>query len=244
MLTVWPGSCSPVEMLTFDDKDLRRLDADLKTFAERAYPFATRNTLNVAAFDVQNVSRIMVRRRMTLRNTNTIRSVQVEKAKGLNVRNQMSAVGSTADYMEQQEFGSVRDNPTITTGYAAGQMGRDPRTRLARPKNKMRNINLRNKTKRGRNRKERNWTAVKEAAGSGNKFVYLELQRTKGVFKVLGGKKKPRIRMVHDMTRQSVVVPANPWLRPAVDVVQKRLHVIHRKSLEFQAERHGLFTGR
>lgn len=231
-------------MLTFDDRDLKRLDADLKTFAERAYPFATRNTLNVAAFDVQNVSRIMVRRRMVLRNTNTIRSIQVEKAKGLNVRNQMALVGSTEDYMEQQEFGSVRDNPTITTGYAAGQMGRDPRTRFARPKNKMRNINLRNKAKRGKNRKQRNLIAIREARGTGSPFVYLELQRTKGIFRVIGGKRNTKIKMVHDMTRRSVVVPANPWLRPAVDVVQKRLHVIHRQSLEFQARRHGLFTGR
>lgn len=234
---------SSVVMLSFDDRQIKRLTADLKTFADKAYPFATRNTLNVAAFDTQNVARVKVRQRMILRNTNTIRSIQVEKATGLRVNDQMALVGSTEEYMEQQEFGSIREAKPITTSYSAGQMGREPRTRLARPKNKMANIRLRSSRKKGKSRRQRNLIAIREAAKSGRSFVYLELQRTKGIFKVVGGKKNPKIRMVHDMSRKTVVVPRNPWLRPAVQVVEKRIHVIHRKSLEFQAKRHGLFEG-
>jgi len=84
---------------------------------------------------------------------------------------------------------------------------------------------------------------VKEAAQSGRKYVFMDLGRRKGIFKVIGGKRRPRIKMVWSMENKSVVVPANPMLGPAVDQTRKLMPEMYRKSLVFQLKRNNLFKG-
>ena len=91
-------------MISINDKELKRYERDLKTFASRAYPFATRQTVNAAAFKAQGFARENVSRDMVERNRFTRQSVQVDKAGTLNVRRQAARVGSIAPYMELQEY--------------------------------------------------------------------------------------------------------------------------------------------
>ena len=230
-------------MVKFDDRDLKRLESDLKVLAKRAYPFATRHTVNASAFDARKTSQHIIGNKMVNRNKHAKQSVRVRQTKTLLVDEQEAAVGSIADYMEDQEFGAIKSKPTIATGYSAGQRGQRPRTRVPRRKNTMQHIRLRRRRKKGRSRAQRNLIAIRETAGTTNPFVYLKLQRSKGIFKVIGGKKRSKIRMVHDMTRSSVRIPANPWLRPAVLSTSKRIPTIYRKAMEFQAKRAGIFRG-
>ena len=229
-----------------DLKDAKRLERDLKNFAHRAVPFATKNTLNSAAFTAQKLAREDVRQDLVLRNRFTIQSIQVEQTRTLDIRRQAAVVGSTADYMEDQEFGSIKTKAgkkgvSISTGYSAGQEGQQPRTRLPRKVNQLASIQLKHRRRKGANRRQRNLIAVKDAAASGNKFVYLDLGRRKGIFRVLGGKRNPRVKMVHDLSNTSVRIPSNPWLSPAIDKTEPLMPGIHRKSLEFQLRRLGLF---
>ena len=153
-------------------------------------------------------------------------------------------MGSIADYMEDQEFGATKHDPSIATSYSAGQGdGARPRTRLPRKPNKMANIKLSKRRARGKSRKQRNFIAVKEAAASGNKYIYLDLGRTKGIFKVIGGKRKPRVKMIWSLSRKSVVIPSNPWLAPAVAATEPKMADIYAKSLRFQLRRRNLFKG-
>ncbi len=113
-------------MLSVDDKEIKRFERDLKTFASRAYPFATKATINTAAFETQKVARKRIRRIMTLRNKFTRQSIQVEQARGLNVNTQAAVVGSTQDYMETQEFGGTvrrrgKEGVPIKTSFSAVQ---------------------------------------------------------------------------------------------------------------------------
>lgn len=235
-------------MFTLDDREIVDLQGQLKTFASRAYPFATKQTVNKAAFVARGHAQEEIRENMTTRNRFTVQSIQVDMARTLNVSRQAAIVGSTADYMADQEFGGVKTKKgkqgvAIATGYSAGQEGQSERTRLPRKANKLANIRL---SKRGRgkgSRIQRNFVKVKEAAASGQKYVFLDLRRGEGIFRVLGGKRKPRIKMVHDLSRPSVNIPRNPWLAPAVKQTEKQIPGIYRDALIFQLKRNKLFRG-
>lgn len=236
-------------MLKIDDSEIKQMESDLKTFAERAFPFATKNTLNRSAFEGQKIARRNIDAKMTQRNKFSKQSVQVEQSRTLNVARQSSSMGSIADYMKDQEFGKIikksgKKGVPIATSYAAGQSeGAQPRTRLPRKANTLAAIQLRNKRTRSKTRRQRNLIVIKEAAQSGRKYIFLDLGRSKGIFKVVGGKRRPKIKMVWSMREQSVVVPRNPWLKPAADKVQKLMPEFYRDALKFQLKRQGLFKG-
>ena len=234
-------------MFAINDRDIKKMERDLKSFAHRALPFATKQTVNRSAFTAQKIAREGVREDMINRNRFTVQSIQVDQARTLQISRQAAIVGSIADYMEDQEFGGIKsktgkEGVSIATGYSAGQENAQPRTRLPRKANAMANIALHRRRKKGQSRRQRNLIAIKQASTSGRKFIFMDLGKRKGIFKVIGGKRRPRIKMVHDMTRQSVVIPRNPWLLPAVNKTQPMISGFYKDALTFQLRRLNLFT--
>ena len=234
-------------MFKIDVSDIKLLEGDLKRFASRAYPFASKNTVNTAAFTAQKISRGHIAANMVNRNVFTKRSIQVEQTRTLNVQRQEAIVGSTADYMEVQEFGGIKhkkgsEGVAIATSYASGEgEGSQPRKKLPRKPNRLANIRLQRGSKRGGSRKRKNLVAIQQAAQSGSKYVFLDLGKTKGIFKVTGGKRRPKIKMVYSFREQSVVIPKAPWLAPSVKKTEAHIPGIYKDSLEFQLKRLGLF---
>ena len=146
--------------------------------------------------------------------------------------------------MVDQEFGATKKSRygevAIPTSYAAGQDGQKPRKRLPRKPNKLENIP---KIAKGRVKKARTknaYAAIMTAKANKTKFIYLNLGKTKGVFRVLGTKKRPKVRMVHDMSRKRVVIPKNPWLKPSYDEAVKEVGTMYKKALLFQLQRAGI----
>lgn len=237
-------------MFSIQDRDIKNLEKDLQAFAHRAYPFATRKTLNDGAFQARSIAQADIKSSMTLRNRFTLQSIQVDQARTLRVSRQEATIGSIADYMEDQEFGAVKsktgsEGVVIATSYSSGEgENATPRTRLPRKPNRMANIQLSKRRKKGAGRKQQNIAAIKGAAKSGRKYVFLDLGRSKGIFKVTGGKRRPKIKMVHDMSRGSVFIPANPWLKPAFDEAARMVPAFYADALRFQLRRHGLFQSR
>lgn len=237
-------------MITINSTQIRQYEDDLKTFKRKAFPFATKATVNSAAFKARGFAQENIRNSMITRNRFSVASVRVEQSRTLNVRQQAATVGSIAPYMEDQEFGTTKTSKgkqgvPIATSYSAGQaQGARPRTRLPRKPNKLASIQLSSRRKQGKTRKQRNLLAVKRAAEGGNKFVFLDLGRTKGIFRVLGGKRKPRIKMVWSMSKRAVVIPKNPWLGPAVTQTEPIIPELYANALRFQLKRHNIFRDR
>lgn len=242
-------------MITVDTDQFKELEKDLKAFHSRAFPFATKNTLNSAAFKARELAQKDIRVKMITRNKFTKRSVIVEQSRTLNVRRQSASVGSTADYMEVQEFGGTkvktgREGVAIPTSFSAGQGEQEPRTKLPRRPNNIRNIKLR-KGRTARNRKQALIMKMQGAVKSGKRFIFHDFGggKKKGIFRVVGGgrnfkrgmPKGARLRMVYDMTEQAVDIPATPWLKPVVDTTQVLMPGMYKKSVLFQAKRLGLF---
>lgn len=232
-------------MIDINTRDIKQYESDLKTFAKKAFPFATKSTLNQAAFETRKQAQNNLRKDFTLRNRFTSGSVRVEQTRTLNVRRQEAITGSIADYLSTQEFGGMVQGGTgsqpIATGYSAGQEGARPRTRLPRKPNMMRSIQLKRRGRRAKTRKQRNLVAVRQAAGGASKYVFLDLGRREGIFKVVGGKRKPRIKMVWDLSRRAVRVPRSPWLAPATREAEDQLPTFYASALAFQLQRRGLF---
>lgn len=242
-------------MFKIDDREIIEFERDLKAFAHRAFPFATKNTLNQSAFHAQKLAKRDVQVKMVLRNKFTLQSIRVDQAKTLVVRNQEATVGSTLDYMVDQEFGGTKvkkgsKGVPIPTGFSAGQKNQQPRTRLPRAQNKMKNIKLSSRRRRkAKNRKQSVLFAVQAAVTSGNRYAFIDLGKRQGIFKVVGGTKKfkrgwpkgARLEMVHDMSSDSVRIPRNPWLKPAVDATKIVMPKFYRKSLIFQLKKQNLF---
>jgi hypothetical protein len=228
------------------DLEIDDLEKELKMFAKRAYPFATKQTLNKTAAVTREFAQEEIDRKFIQRNTWTRRTVRFNMTTTLDVDRQESEVGSIEDYMETQEKGGFerkkgRHGVAIPTAYSAGQGHARQRTRLVRRPNQLRVIKFQQKRFKslGRTPKQRLKVAVKTAIKRGDRFLYAEFSgRRKGIMRLLGGKRRTRLEMVHDLTREIIMIPARPWLRPAVNRAVREMPGIYRAALIFQLKRH------
>ena len=228
-------------MFNIDNPDIKRLERDLKEYNKVAHPIAVQRTLNDLAFGASKIAKADLDKRMVTRNTWTKRSIRVDKvARTLNIRAMVAVIGSTEDYMERQEFGGMADSKSITTPTASNEgLNARPRRKLATRANKMQSIRLKQRGLRG-NKRQRNAIAIAQAVKSGDRFVYLELQRRKGIFRIKG-KRNLQIRMVHDLSFEKTRTPKNPWLKPAYEEAVRMLPAFYADQLRAQARRAGLF---
>jgi hypothetical protein len=243
-------------MFKVETIDVKELEAELKTFAKRAYPFATKAAINNAAFKARDLWQREISVDMIERNKFTRQSIRVEQSRTLDVDRQSATVGSIAPYMKDQEFGGVKRSKgkhgvPIATSYAAGQEGQQPRTRLARRANKLASIQLRKRIRSSRNKKQALLFKVQDAVTSGKRFIFHDFEsgKKKGIFRVVGGSKKfkrgwptgAKLKMVADMSSKVITIPRNPTLKPVVKQVEILMPAMWRKALVFQVRRHGLF---
>lgn len=233
-------------MFKIDSKDVKRLESHLKAFHHRALPFATRETLNTMAFQAQKDGRRTVKIDMVNRNKFTQQSIQVRMARGMNVRQQSSAFGSTQAYMLTQEFGGIKQKKgkvgtPIATSESAGQLGQRPRTRLSTRSNKLQNIHL-SRVKgagKGKTQRQRNAIKIRIAAEQGIEHVMLKYGNGRaGIFRVKGNDSGVEsVRMMHDLSRDSVRIPRSSWMKPAADYVGTRVGAYYKEALRFQLKR-------
>lgn len=199
--------------------DLGPYIRDLEKVAKRAIPHATRNFLNNAAFEGRKLWQQEMRDRFTLRNNWTVKGVRVQKARGINPKTMEARVLHPDGYLYKQEYGGVERRAAVPTPTAAGQGRAGKRTKLVRRPFKVGAIQLADRLKAG-SRQQRNAAAVRMAAAKGRRFVYLEGAKKHGLFLIKGGKRNPRVEMLHDTTSGSHRVPPHPTLGPAISKLQ------------------------
>ena len=230
-------------MIKIDAREIRELERDLKVFAKKAMPYATRNTLTGTAFYGRKMARSIMGAKFTLRNKHFQRGVRVTPARGINIRSQQAALGHIDPEGRRQEFGDTIRDPAIATQYSAGQRRYQiPRTRLTRAPHKLKRIQA--PVKQKSRSKQHLVAAVREAAARktpSQRYAVLRTRRGQQVFKILGGKRKPTLQSVADVSRDAVKIPPRPWLAPAVKLAQRESPRIYLKSLQYQARRNRLF---
>lgn len=253
-----------VDIITIDPEEIKQFESDLKTFAARAYPFATKKTNSDAAFETMRRTKTIIKEKMKNRTGKTgggftVRSIQVDLTgnRTLRVSAQEAVVGSVADYMERQEFGGSvakkgKHGVPLATTVASGEgRGARPRRKLPRSANKLAKIRLVKRLRRFKSRKQEIFVKTLLAARSGNKFVFLDTRDKKAIYKITGrGRldKNGRITgvkmdMVYDLSHKSVRIPRTQTLLPATRETIKRLPEIYRDALIDQLKFHKLFKG-
>jgi hypothetical protein len=163
------------------------------------------------------------------------------------VARQEAIAGSHEEYMAVQEFGGFKDAQSgrtvpIPTPAASGESSL-PRLRLPRAANRLNNITLQRAKAKDPNRRRRNRIAVDMAGkgkGRSGKFVFLELGRRSGIYRVTGRAPRPKITLIWELSRPSVAIPARPWLRPAVNKIAPYMPQYYADALRAQLVRHGI----
>lgn len=230
-------------MIFLEDTKIKDLITQLGLINDKAFPYAARYYLNTVAFTARKHWQDEIKKTFINRNRFTVRSIRVTQTRSLNVRSMESITGSIADYMDDQEYGGVKrskggSHVNIPTATAAGQAeGTRPRTRPVRKPNRLANIRLKNGQITARNRRQRNLIAVKQARETGQKFVYMETDNSKGIFKVT----RSRIKMVHDLSRKTVKIKREPTLYRSLQHTNKEIPSIAISALEQQIDRHTKF---
>lgn len=239
-------------MFSVDTDRITRLELELMRASEKAIPFATRNTLNSAAFSARSHGQENIREKMITRNKFTVNSVGVEKTNATAISQQRAVVGSVADYMDEQEFGAIRAKKgkhgvPIPTAVTSGEgEGVQPRRRVPRRSNRLANLTLQQRRRIARNNKQELLFKVQDAVTSGDRLFFHEFNgRTKGIFRVRGGSRRfkrgwpvgAELKMLYDLSRPSVRIPATPWLGPAVEKTKREIPRLYVKSLNFQLRR-------
>ena len=71
----------------------------------------------------------------------------------------------------------------------------------------------------------------------------MDTGRRKGIFRVEKlTKNTANLKMVHDLTRKSINIPANPWLKPASESAARAMPGFYRKNIIAQLRRAGIKT--
>lgn len=224
--------------LDFNDKDILEFIKDLRVFAKKQYPKINGIVLNQAAFKTRKLAQRTIRRRFTLRNKWTERSIQVQMVRGFNPRTQESRVGSRMDYMRDQETGTTiqktgKHGVAIPTSTASGEgMKSKPRKRTVRRANLRSSIQLKNRRIKARSKKQYIFLAIRQAAARAgrNKFLYLPFNRHPGIYKITGKKRATKLRLVWDFSRPSIHLQRRPWLRPVTDRIERQLPDMYIKT--------------
>lgn len=239
--------------IRIDLSDVKRYERLLRNYTRSGLPFAVRNTLNDAAFETLRRSRKRVKGQFINRNNFTLRSLHVVRARGISISAMRAEVGSSEGYMADQEFGGIRrpgrgKSTIIPTTSAAGQgISNIPRKRTVRNANQLQAITLkaakyRRKTK-GMPKKQAAVVTMAMARRENDKFVFLNLPwgaKARGIFKLMGSRRKPKIRLIHDMSRKRIPISQAPWLKPSTDQTIPRMPRLFARRAGEQLRRAGL----
>lgn len=203
------------------------MERALHTMATRLIPRAARDTVNSLAFEGRAAWQDEMRQSLVLRNQFTERRALVERASTLRISAMTATLGHTEPYMALLEEGkpepaAKRFRP-IPTETAAGQAQGTLRAgRMGRVLPKAVITRLGSLTVKGaasRSRKANNARAVRGAIRSGRRLALLDLGRGKGIYRVLGGRKRARVVKLYDLSRRSTPMPRIPTLERALDRV-------------------------
>ena len=222
-----------------EGKELKKFEHGLKDFAGKQYPIINGMALNRTVFETRKEYVRIVQRRFTLRNKATVKSIQFNKVQGLNPNTQEATVGSTMEYMAQQEFGDVKTTKgkkglAIPTATASGEsMGARPRKKVVSGLRRRRSIRLTKSSIKARNRKQHVFLTIRAAAekGSGT-FVYLPIQGAKGIYRITGKGKKAKIKMIYSLSKKTIPIKKAPSLLPAVNNIIPQMPRFYKEAAE------------
>lgn len=226
-----------------DAAGVEKLATDLAKTRKGALPFAARALVNDLAFKAREEYQLRMKSQMTLRAPFTLRSVGVNRARGLKIDRMEATMGSLADYMPDQEFGATHKKKGLHGEPipAAAPGARKKRKRRVPRSLQFTGIKLMPRIRGSRSRQVGAAFAMARKRG-GKQFAFIQLRGgRKGIFQINPSSKRRGMRKVWDLSKPAVRIPQNPMMEPAVREAMRFQTQLWRKALLFQLRRHRVF---
>ncbi len=224
----------------FDDRELLKFEVALRRGKKSAIPFAIQRTLNRGVVDARDNAKAFVRREFVVRRPWVVNSIRSQGTTTLRIHAMRAMVGTIGPELVRQEFGKRLPHQVLPTSTASGE-GKVARPRRRTPKRgwASRDIELDKSAKKNANAKSTGQAAmvrVKQALKRKEKFIYLDLGKTKGIFRPT----KKGLRAVAIFHQKPVVLRPRPWLHPTVEKTKTRMPSMYFSELAVQLRRAGL----
>lgn len=176
--------------------------------------YVAKNALNHGVFTARTKWHGEMQDRLILRNEFTKKAVSVVRATGTDITRLRAVIGSRAPFMDDVEDGQSESKKgkhgvPVPTGYAAGQEGANPTTKLVRARFRIGATNtakLQNTVARFRTSRQRNAVTIAIARRKDIQFGVLETKHGHGLFKINKGraaKKRARKRKRRSRAKSS-----------------------------------------
>lgn len=181
-----------------------QFNAELKTLSKalkhmghgKGAGHVVRNALNHGVFTARTKWHGEMSENLILRNNFTKKAVNVVRATGSDILKMRAIVGSRAPYMDQVEDGQTESKKgkhgvPVPTGYAAGQEGANPTTKLIRARFRIgatNTNNIHNQVSRFPTTRQRNAVTIALARRQNVAFGVLETKSGVGLYKINKGR--------------------------------------------------------
>lgn len=241
-------------------KRFKALEAFLESLRKKSHPHAVRDALNTTAFEASDyLKKRGLKEHFTLKNSFTQRNTRYNKAKGRHINRMVSEVGSTLDYMADQNKGFKRKSRgkhgvPVPTANAANQGRLRGRTKPIRKPNQLSSIHL-IKSGLGRyaNEAQKRVVETRVALQRKKRIIFGSFGGTIGFWKIKGGRlgrqnrgwpKGARPHLLYSSTRKSIRVRKNQYLEDVTKRGIRRFPRVYQRAFERQMqqkfERHGI----
>lgn len=221
--------------------ELRGLDemqSALEQLSKKGLAAAARETLTQCAFHGRRIWQENLEGSNILRNRFTQSRVLVVPARGSSLRDMEAVLGHPSQYVADLEEGKGdrAKGSAVPIPELAARTGGDKRKLVGKP-NKLATIGRLAKGRpRGSTHKARNAQALRVARKTGQKLVVLEGPRSRGIFRVLGGRRKVKVRKIWDLSHRTVSRPKRPTLQRSLDAALQLAPAIAERAMEKQLE--------
>jgi hypothetical protein len=215
---------------------LDEMQAALEQLSKKGLAAAARETLTNCAWEGRRIWQGNLEQSSILRNKFTQSRVLVDPARGSSLVGMEARLGHPSQYVADLEEGKgdTARGSAVPIPELAARTGGDKRKLVGRP-NKLATIGRLSKGKgRGGTHQQRNAGALRMAAKQGKKFVVLEGTRSRGIFRVLGGRKHAKVRKLWDLSHRTVTRPKRPTLQRTLDATLQLAPAIAERAMQKQ----------
>ena len=221
-----------------DLNGLDEMQSALEQLSKKGLGAAARETLTNCAWEGRRIWQGNLEQSSILRNKFTQSRVLVDPARGSSLVGMEARLGHVSQYVADLEEGKgdTARGSAVPIPELAARSGGDKRKLVGRP-NKLATIGRLSKGKgRGGTYKQRNAGALRLAAKAGRKLVVLEGPTSRGIFRVLGGRKHTKVRKIWDLSHRTVTRPKRPTLQRSLDAALQLAPAIAERAMLKQLE--------
>lgn len=204
-----------------------------KILSPAMYAKIVRATLNDQAFEARRVAQQQILpRTFTLRNKFIVNSVRIKKSPKRKLARLVALMGSINPALRKQEKGATINEPRIPATFSRISKSPEKKVRAAMRVNKLGDL-PKPSDMRGNSLHSKNVALLRRMSRTKDKRAFIirgHRKIRKGIYKLHGGGKNPRLRIIHDLSKKRVRLKRRRWLLPSARPIRKLYFPLFQKN--------------